>query len=230
MEPKKAKLIMLRHGQSEWNRLNLFTGWVDVPLSPLGIQEALEAGEKISHIPIDVIFVSSLIRAQMTAMLAMSRHLSKKTPLLLHPKGENKESWGKIYSESAQNRCIPVISAWELNERMYGRLQGMNKQEMIDQFGPELVHRWRRSFREAPPEGESLAMTAERTLPYFQKEILPLLNQGKNVFLSAHGNSMRAIMMLLDHLSETEVVQLELATGAPILYTFERGAWSKDCA
>ena len=228
MSKKQTRLIMLRHGQSEWNRLNLFTGWVDIPLSSQGIQEAMEAGKKIAHIPIDVIFVSSLIRSQMTAMLAMANHSSGKVPIVLHPNEGKLETWAQIYSESAKEECLPVITAWQLNERMYGRLQGMHKQEMRTKFGEEQVQRWRRSFDEAPPEGESLAMTAERSVPYFKEQILPYLRQGKNVFISAHGNSLRSIMMFLDNLSKEEVVKLELATGVPVLYTFEDETWSKD--
>ncbi len=223
-----AKLILMRHGQSEWNKQNLFTGWVDIPLSAEGIQESLAGGKKIAEVPIDVIFVSSLIRAQMTAMLAMVGHQSGKVPCVMHPGQGKLETWAKIYSKGAEENCIPVVTAWELNERMYGKLQGMNKQEMKDQFGVEQVQRWRRSFDEAPPEGESLAMTAARTIPYFKAQILPLLKEGKNVFISAHGNSLRSIAMFLDNLSKEQVVQLELATGEPILYSFEGERWSKD--
>ncbi len=222
-----GKLVMMRHGQSEWNRLNLFTGWVDIPLSTLGIQESLEAGKKIADIPIDLIFVSSLIRAQMTAMLAMSVHRGGKVPCLLHPHEGLLEEWAKIYSPEAEKACIPVIQAWELNERMYGQLQGMNKQETMDKFGKEQVQLWRRSFDLPPPEGESLAMTAERALPYFKQRIVPHLEQGKNVLISAHGNSLRAIVMFLDGLSKEQVLHLELATGEPLIYEYYGGGWRR---
>jgi 2,3-bisphosphoglycerate-dependent phosphoglycerate mutase len=225
-----AMLIMMRHGESEWNRKNIFTGWVDIPLSIKGIEEALLGGKKISHIPVDVIFVSSLIRAQMTAMLAMAEHQSGKVPYVLHSHQGKLEEWAHIYSSTAKDNCIPVITAWQLNERMYGQLQGMNKDEMRAKFGHEQVHRWRRSFDEAPPEGESLAMTSERALPYFKQEILPLLNQGKNVFISAHGNSLRAIVMFLDNLTKDEVVNLEIGTGEPLLYQFSQDTWKKEHA
>jgi 2,3-bisphosphoglycerate-dependent phosphoglycerate mutase len=228
MTGKSAKLMMMRHGESEWNRKNLFTGWVDIPLSVKGIEEAIEGGKKIAHIPIDVIFTSSLIRAQMTAMLAMMHHSSRKVPCVQHPNEGKLEEWAKIYSEATQESCIPVYNAWELNERMYGRLQGMNKQEMREKFGAEQVQIWRRSFDEAPPEGESLAMTAARSIPYFKQRILPMLKEGKNVFISAHGNSLRSIVMFLDNLTKDQVVHLELATGVPIFYTFTSDTWSKD--
>ncbi len=219
-----SKLIMIRHGQSEWNRLNLFTGWVDIPLSTGGIQESLEAGKYITNIPIDVIFTSSLIRAQMTALLAMSLHQGGRVPYVLHPE----EPWSKIYSSETQRNCIPVITARELNERMYGELQGMNKQEMRERFGVEQVQLWRRSFDQAPPAGESLEMTAARAIPYFKEKIIPYLQENKNVLISAHGNSLRAIIMYLDGLTKEQVVQLELATGTPIDYTYAEGVWTKS--
>jgi 2,3-bisphosphoglycerate-dependent phosphoglycerate mutase len=223
-----TKLILMRHGESEWNRKNLFTGWVDIPLSTKGVEEAIEGGKKIAHVPIDVIFTSCLIRAQMTAMLAMLHHASRKVPCVQHP-GEGKlEEWAQVYSDAAKEGCIPVYNAWELNERMYGKLQGMNKQEMREKFGNEQVQIWRRSYDGAPPEGESLAMTAERSIPYFKTRILPLLKEGKNVFISAHGNSLRSIVMFLDDLTQDQVVHLELATGMPLLYTFTGQTWRKD--
>jgi 2,3-bisphosphoglycerate-dependent phosphoglycerate mutase len=225
---KAAKLILMRHGESEWNKLNLFTGWVDIPLSAKGVEESIEGGKKIANVPVDVIFTSSLIRAQMTAMLAMMNHVSGKVPCVQHPIEGKLQHWAQIYGIEAEASCIPVFCAWQLNERMYGKLQGLNKQETRDKFGSEQVHIWRRSFDQAPPEGESLEMTAARTIPYFQEMILPLLNKGKNVFISAHGNSLRSIMMFLENLSKDEVVKLELATGEPFFYTFESGKWGRD--
>ncbi len=227
MDKTKAKLILLRHGASLWNEKNIFTGWVDIPLSTKGIEESFQAGKKIAHIPIDVIFVSTLIRAQMTAMLAMSVHEGDRVPCIEHPEGKLGE-WGQIHSEETRKSCIPVHVAWQLNERMYGQLQGMNKDEMRHKYGADQVQIWRRSFDIAPPEGESLEMTAARSIPYFQEMIVPLLKKGKNVLISAHGNSLRSIVMYLDKLSNDEVVKLEMATGAPMIYTFEAGSWHKD--
>ncbi len=222
-----SKLIMMRHGQSQWNKLNLFTGWVDIPLSVEGIEESFKGGKQIADIPIDIIFISSLTRALMTAMLAMSLHSSGKVPVLLHQEGKM-ETWGKIHNAETEKGCIPVISAWELNERMYGELQGLNKAETIDKYGAEQVKIWRRSYDTAPPAGESLAMTAARTLPYFTDIIVPYLKEGKNVFISAHGNSLRSIIMQLDDLSKEEVLQLEIATGAPIIYEYINGSFVKN--
>ena len=227
LEYAMVKLILMRHGQSQWNHHNLFTGWVDIPLSAAGVEEALEGGRKIQNEPIDIIFTSSLIRAQMTAMLVMTVHHSGKVPVILHP-GEGKlEEWSQIYSSSAQSQTIPVIRAWELNERMYGRLQGVNKKELAEKYGTEQVQIWRRSFDVPPPDGESLEMTAARSIPYFEQNIVPCLEQGQNVFVTAHGNSLRSIIMQLDGLSKQEVVNLEMVTGLPVIYDYEHGYFTK---
>jgi len=213
-----GQLILLRHGQSEWNKKNLFTGWIDIPLSQEGVEEALNAGRIIQDIPIDLIYTSTLIRGIMTAMLVMTLHYSKKVPVILHP-GEGKlEEWGRCYDEESRKELIPVLCAWQLNERMYGELQGKNKQKMREEYGEEQIKIWRRSYAIPPPHGESLKMTAERTIPYFEEEIVPRLKEGKNILISAHGNSLRSIVMVLDKLSEEEVIHLEIPTGEPIIY------------
>lgn len=214
---------MVRHGQSEWNKRNLFTGWVDVPLSPEGIEEALECGRKIADIPIDIIITTTLVRAQTTVFLAMTQHGSGKVPVILHPGEGDLEDWARINSESAKANTIPVIRCWELNERYYGDLQGLNKDETRAKYGKEQVQVWRRSYSTPPPNGESLEMTAQRSIPYFEETIVPLLDQGKNVFISAHGNSLRSIIMDIDGLSKEEVVKLEIPTGAPIVYDYVQG-------
>lgn len=222
-----SKLIMMRHGQSRWNELNLFTGWVDVPLSAKGMEEAIEGGKKISDIPIDLIFTSSLIRAQQTAMIAMLYHSSGKVPVIQHSGQGKLEEWSLIYSEKAHKETVPVYCAWEINERMYGELQGLNKAETMEKFGKEQVQIWRRSYDVAPPGGESLEMTAARSIPYFKEQIVPALKNGLNVFIAAHGNSLRSIIMYLDNLSKEEVVKLELATGEPILYEYADHQFTK---
>ncbi len=222
-----SRLILLRHGQSEWNKRNLFTGWVDVPLSWEGVEEAIAAGKKVCDIPIDVVYTSSLMRAQMTAMIVMSEHNSGRVPLVLH-KGQGKlEEWARIHNPEAAKSMIPVIEAWQLNERMYGDLQGLDKQETRDKYGDEQVHIWRRSYDVPPPNGECLADTAARSIPYFQEIIAPHLMSGQNVLIAAHGNSLRSIMMHLDNLSKEEVLKLEIATGDPIEYLYEGGEFKK---
>lgn len=221
-----TKLILLRHGESMWNKKNLFTGWVDVPLSEKGIEEAENAALEMRALPIDMIFSSTLIRGLMTAMIVMARHASGKVPVVVHEKGKLKE-WGTIHSEKAKSETIPVFLSDDLNERMYGDLQGMNKQEMREEFGESQVKIWRRSYSVCPPHGESLELTAKRSIPYFEKHIMPQLIAGKNVFVSAHGNSLRSIMKVLDGLTDDEVVHLELATGVPVLYDYHDGKFKK---
>ncbi len=215
-----GSLILLRHGESEWNRKNLFTGWIDIPLSEKGVEEALQAGREISAISIDLIFTSTLIRGIMTALLALSVHRSGKVPVILHPGEGRLEEWGRCYDSETEKELIPVIRAWQLNERMYGELQGKNKERMRAEYGEEQVQIWRRSYAIAPPNGESLEMTAERTLPYFKQKIIPHLKRGKNILIAAHGNSLRSIVMDLKQLSEEEVVSLEIPTGKPIIYAY----------
>lgn len=186
-------LVLVRHGQSEWNAKNLFTGWKDIDLTQLGVEEARNAGEKLKTAGhrFDIAYTSDLIRAQKTLTL--------------------------ILEELGQDG-LETIRDVALNERDYGDLVGLNKAETAEKFGAEQVHIWRRSYDVAPPGGESLKDTAARTLPYFNANILPRVLAGENVIVSAHGNSLRAIVMKLDGLSEDEVTQLNLATGAPMIY------------
>nr|XP_018681338.1 PREDICTED: uncharacterized protein LOC103983912 isoform X1 [Musa acuminata subsp. malaccensis]XP_018681339.1 PREDICTED: uncharacterized protein LOC103983912 isoform X1 [Musa acuminata subsp. malaccensis] len=219
----ETALILIRHGESLWNEKNLFTGCVDVPLTQKGVEEAIEAGKRISNIPIDMIYTSSLIRAQMTAMLAMTQHRRKKVPIIKHNESEQAWKWSQIHSEETKKQSIPVITSWQLNERMYGELQGLNKQETADRFGKEKVQEWRRSYDIPPPDGESLEMCADRAVAYFKEQIVPQLLTGKNVMIAAHGNSLRSIIMYLDKLTSQEVISLELSTGIPMLYIFKDG-------
>lgn len=222
-----SKLILMRHGESLWNRLNLFTGGVDVPLSQKGIEEAIQAGKEIRSIPIDVIYVSSLVRSLLTALIAMAQHEDGKVPVVEHPDDAQHQEWGKIYNSSSEGNTLPVYRAWQLNERLYGELQGLNKAETAEKYGAEQVQVWRRSYDTPPPGGESLQMTAQRTLPYFEERIVAELEAGKNVLVSAHGNSLRSILMQLDGLNKEEVVQLEIPTGKPLLYDYSEGTFTK---
>ncbi|CAN7065446.1 hypothetical protein Bca4012_102195 [Brassica carinata] len=217
----EASLILIRHGESLWNEKNLFTGCVDVPLTEKGVAEAIQAGKRISTIPVDLIFTSSLIRAQMTAMLAMTQHRCKKVPIILHDESEKAQTWSHVFSEETRKQSIPVVAAWQLNERMYGELQGLNKEETAERYGTQQVHEWRRSYHIPPPKGESLEMCAERAVAYFEDNIQPELALGNNVLIAAHGNSLRSIIMYLDKLTSQEVTSLELSTGLPLLYIFK---------
>ncbi len=185
-----SKLVLIRHGQSLWNLENRFTGWVDVPLTEQGISEARRAGELLGGQTFHVAYTSALSRAQHTLRVVM-------------------ETMGVE---------LPVIRDQALNERHYGDLQGMNKDEMRREFGEEQVHIWRRSFDIPPPNGEALKNTAERTLPFFDRCIMGDIRQGKDVLVVAHGNSNRSIVMRLDKLTGDEVMLVELATGVPLVY------------
>jgi len=188
-------LVLVRHGQSEWNAKNLFTGWKDPGLTSNGEKEAINAGELIKerNIKFSMMFTSALKRAQIT---------------------------GQMILEGIEQTHIEVVRDQALNERDYGDLAGLNKDDARKEWGEEQVHIWRRSYDIPPPNGESLKNTAERVLPYFNSDILPKLMQGENILVAAHGNSLRSLVMQLDDLSKEEVVALEIPTGAPIIYSF----------
>ena len=194
-------MVLLRHGQSVWNAENKFTGWTDVDLSPKGEKEAELAGKKLSEIKFDVVHTSELIRAQRTAKIVISQNKYSEKPITHHDQ--------------------------RLNERHYGSLQGLDKDETRQKFGAEQVHIWRRSFDIPPPDGESLEMCAKRTLPYLNEEIEPDLQSGKNVLVAAHGNSLRSIVMSIENLTPDEILSVEIPTGVPIHYQYENGKYSR---
>jgi len=219
-----GKLVLLRHGESLWNKKNIFTGWVDIPLSETGVDEAVLAGDKIAHIDFNVMYVSTLIRAQMTGFIALAKCRGSKVPVFV---SEHPHDWEKSYSNKEKEGMIPVYQSSALNERYYGELQGKNKDEIKKEVGEVQFKLWRRSYDTPPPKGESLKMTIERTMPYFKEKIIPHLDRGENVLIAAHGNSLRGIVMYLDNLSHDEVVHLEIPTGQPILYHYDSGKWGK---
>ncbi|MFA6832688.1 MAG: 2,3-bisphosphoglycerate-dependent phosphoglycerate mutase [Bacteroidaceae bacterium] len=222
-----GKLVLIRHGQSVWNLKNVFTGWVDVPLSPKGIEEAIQAGKKLETIAFDMIFTSVQIRALETAMIAIVQNQKSKTPIVIHEDGKMKD-WAKIYSQKMQEESIPVYQDWHLNERYYGELQGLNKDDTIKEYGEEQVHIWRRSYDVCPPKGECLEDTANRTIPFFEERILSQLKKGKNIMVSAHGNSLRSIVMFIEKLNQEEVLSLEIPTGQPIIYNFADDSLTRE--
>jgi 2,3-bisphosphoglycerate-dependent phosphoglycerate mutase len=188
-------LVLVRHGQSEWNLKNLFTGWKNPDLTEQGVKEARTAGQTLKEMKLefDEAFTSDLMRAQKTLALM----------------------------QEEMGTDLPITQNQALNERDYGDITGMNKDEARKQFGEEQVHIWRRSFDVPPPGGESLKMTAERVLPYFDTEILPRVLSGKRILVSAHGNSLRALIMQLEGLSPDEILKRELGTGTPIIYRLD---------
>ena len=190
---KQSNLVLVRHGQSEWNKKNLFTGWKDPDLTELGVEEAIRAGKllKSKGLSFDTMFTSDLLRAQET---------------------------GRLILEHMNLSNIDIVKDQNLNERNYGDLAGLNKDEARRKWGDEQVHIWRRSYDIPPPGGESLKNTAERVLPYFNNKILPKINENLNILIAAHGNSLRALVMELEGISPEEIVKLEIATGDPIVY------------
>jgi len=192
---KKRNLILVRHGQSEWNAKNLFTGWENPGLTEIGKKEAESAGNLIKNLGInlDYLFTSALIRAQLT---------------------------GSIILETMNIKDIKTIENQALNERFYGDLQGLNKDECKKKWGKDLVQTWRRSYELGPPGGETLKETGDRVLPYYLNEIHPIIIKDMNVLIAAHGNSLRSLIKYLDKVSDEDIVKLEIPTGAPIHYRF----------
>lgn len=184
-------LVLLRHGQSQWNLENRFTGWIDVPLSTKGGEEALAAAQQLSRYRLDRAFTSKLVRATDTLRI--------------------------VLAAIGQGR-IPIEENQALNERMYGDLQGLNKDETVNQYGAKQVEVWRRSYDVRPPGGESLKDTAARVLPYYLERIQPAVEKGDTVLIVAHGNSLRALVMHLEDLSSQQIVDLTIPTGALVVY------------
>jgi 2,3-bisphosphoglycerate-dependent phosphoglycerate mutase len=187
-------LVLVRHGQSTWNLENRFTGETDVPLTPLGREEARAAGHKLTAIPFSHAFTSVLQRAIDTLSLVL---------------------------ETAKQQQVPVTRNRALNERNYGQLQGQNKLTVAKQYGDAQVSIWRRSYATRPPGGESLEDTAARVIPYYQAAIAPLLQKQQDVLVVAHGNSLRALMMFLEKISEQDIADIDLPTAAPRAYTLD---------
>lgn len=192
-------LVLVRHGQSEWNLKNLFTGWKDPDLTELGVKEAVQAGRKLKELGLsfDVAFTSALTRAQHTLDLAL---------------------------KEMDQTNIPVTKNLALNERDYGDLSGLNKDDARAKWGEEQVLIWRRSYDVPPPGGESLKDTLARTLPYFVQEILPCVLRGQRTLVAAHGNSLRALIMVLEKLTPEQILKRELATGTPVIYRLNADA------
>ena len=188
-------LSLVRHGQSDWNEKNLFTGWQNPGLTQKGLEEAKAAGKILStlNIEYDFFYTSVLDRAILT---------------------------GEIIIESLGLKTFELIKSENLNERDYGDLTGLNKDDARKKWGDDQVHIWRRSYDIQPPNGESLKDTADRVIPYYQKEILPKLRNEKNILISAHGNSLRALIMYVESLSSKDILKKEIGTGKPIVYNF----------
>ena len=225
-----AELHLIRHGRSVWNAANRFTGWVDVPLSEEGIEEAHKVGKKISMEVLDDVYCSSLVRSQMTAQIALIHHNSGRVPILVddqRPPPWNgasseavEEGWNRISPESDSHAFIQVRIDQRLNERHYGDLAGLDKVETARIHGDDQVHSWRRGLSVRPPNGESLQMTIDRVQPFVQEVLAPALDSGKNVAIFAHGNSLRGIVKMIESISDESIPGIEIPTGVPWRYAW----------
>jgi len=213
-----SKLLLLRHLQSQWNLENRFTGWVDVPLSKKGIKKTKEIVKKISKIKIDTIYTSPLIRNQDT-VLKIWEYLNKKYPIFFHFRGKMKE-WANF--KDLNKNYLPVYVSETLNERYYGKLQGLNKDITIKKYGAEKVHLWRRSFEKGPPGGESLKDVIKRTIPFYKKYIEKDLKKGKTILVVASHNSLRALVKYIEKIPNKEIINLEIPVGTLIKYEFDK--------
>lgn len=213
-----GKMVLVRHGQSQWNLENRFTGWVDVPLSAKGSEEATSAGRKLRDIHFDAIYVSHLMRAIQTLHYILLELTDNRIPIVYH---EEKRIHDWEHYSGEKEKEIPVYQSVDLAERYYGDLQGLNKAETMKKYGDQQVHLWRRSYDINPPNGESLKDTCDRTIPYYKNHILPKLQEGKNILVVAHGNSLRSITKYVENISDTEIPTVEIPTGVPIIYTFD---------
>ncbi|PNX53356.1 MAG: phosphoglycerate mutase [Thermoplasmata archaeon M9B2D] len=211
-------MVLVRHGQSQWNLENRFTGWVDVPLSIKGREEAISAGKKLKDMRFDTIYVSHLLRAIQTLHYILLELSDTRIPIVYH---EEKRIHDWEHYSGDRDKEIPIYQSVDLAERYYGDLQGFNKAETMKKYGDEQVHLWRRSYDINPPNGESLKDTCERTIPYYQNHILPQVKTGKNVLIVAHGNSLRSITKYVENISDRDIPNVEIPTGVPIVYTFD---------
>jgi 2,3-bisphosphoglycerate-dependent phosphoglycerate mutase len=213
-----ATMVLVRHGQSQWNLENRFTGWMDIPLSMKGNQEATSAGKKLRNMRFDTIYISHLLRAIQTLHYILLELQDKRIPIIYH---EDRRIHDWEHYSGDRNNEIPIYQSVDLAERYYGDLQGLNKAETMKKYGEHQVHLWRRSYDTNPPNGESLKDTCERTIPYYKNHILPELQAGKTILIVAHGNSLRSIIKYVENISDKDIPNVEIPTGVPIIYTFD---------
>ena len=219
---KTSRLTLLRHGESIWNLQNRFTGWVDVSLSPRGMAEAQQAGELLADERFDIAFTSTLLRAQDSLYEVLKQNRFCNHYVRVH---EQSCEWYEHFTPGEGDASeLKIYVSEKLNERYYGDLQGLNKDWARQHFGEQQVHLWRRSYDIAPPHGESLKMTAARTIPYYRERILPCLQRGEDVLVVAHGNSLRSIIMHIEGMTPQQIIDYELPTGEPHVYRFDERA------
>lgn len=235
-----STLVLMRHGESMWNDMKLFTGDVDIPLTEKGVMEALAGGKAVAQTDFDMIFTSRLMRSKQTALLAMTQSARKSVPVIVrggyYGKGKTgDENRIRLRTAAAQAlkqaecHMIPVYADPSLNERCYGDLQGLNKEGAVREFGEELVQKWRRSHDTRPPHGESLEDTWNRSVGFFKSTVVPRLEEGNNVLLVAHGNVLRCIISYLSHLSYSEMLRLQVMTALPYAYSYSDKRFAACC-
>lgn len=217
-----AKLFLLRHLKSQWNLENRFTGWVDVPVSKEGSEQAKETAGKLAGNDFDAVYTSSLIRNQQT-VIKIFKNIGEKYPIFKHLGGKM-EKWSSF--EGGGNYILVYVSD-ELNERYYGKLQGLNKDETAKKYGEAQAHLWRRSYDVAPPGGESLKDTYKRAIPFYKKYIEKNLESGKNILIVSSGNALRAIVKYIENIPDEKIIDFELPFGALVKYDFDNGEYTR---
>ncbi|KAJ7519229.1 hypothetical protein O6H91_20G029900 [Diphasiastrum complanatum] len=240
LQKTQSHLVLMRHGESMWNDLKLFTGDVDIPLTEKGVMEALEGGKAVSAIDFDIIFTSRLVRSKQTALIAMTQSKFKRVPVLVrggyYGKGktgdENRLRLRDAAAralEHASCEMVPVYADPALNERCYGDLQGLSKEAAVKEFGLDMVKKWRRSHDTRPPNGESLQDTAKRVLACFHSTIMPRLMEGRKVLVVAHGNVLRCLLAHIAGLTDQEMLRLQIVTALPYAYAFDGKSFAECC-
>ncbi len=218
-------LILVRHGEPGLKPEDRLAGWVDVPLSRKGIEEALECAVELERVELDLAFASKLVRTQETLFIILSGQ--KKTGVLVHEKAGDERVTGKVdwysYPEKLGEKLISIYFTPALNERYYGRLQGRKKQKMEEKYGAEKLASWRWNFEPGPPEGESLKAVYERAVPYFEAKILPAVKTGKNVLVCAHQSSLRALVKYIEGISDENIREIRFSTGELAIYSYSEG-------
>jgi len=220
---KKGKIVLVRHGESRWNLSNLFTGWVDVPLSEKGIREAHQVSQHCEQYKYDAVFTSTLGRARETLSIILSKQ--ELVGIIQHK--ENSKYHQYNIPKKISSSTFPIFISEKLNERAYGDLQGMNKNAASKLFGKKQVFEWRRGFETRPPGGESLKDVYTRTVPYFKKNILNRIKSGETVLITGHGNTLRALLKFLENLSDDEISFVNLPTGKPLVYEYRKAGFVK---
>ena len=215
----EGQLVLVRHGKSVWNGQNRFTGWVDISLAREGMEEAVRTGRLLRNMHFDLAFTSSLLRAQDTLYEILKQNLHCDQYMRIH---ELSSDWYEHFVPVTTDLSeLKIYISEKLNERYYGDLQGRNKDAAKEEYGADKVHLWRRSYDIPPPGGESLEMTAQRVIPYYKTHIKPHVAKGESVLVSAHGNSLRALIMHLEQLTKEQILDYELPTGSPHVYRFD---------